>query len=142
MVRGHLQTTLTRFCPLSTTYLHLVDILFYCCKVKSLYTLDILNTTYQPCLVNVVKECPLPIKIRKNAQFIFPQTFATLFQHYTATKLIVYNNIFAKGGPLANEIRFTFLSQQLGLPLKYEERIFACFGVFLHPFDALFSALD
>ena len=43
VVRGHLQTTLTRFCPFLTTFLHLADILFNCCKMKSLYTVDILT---------------------------------------------------------------------------------------------------
>ena len=50
---------LTRFLPFLTTYLTPVDILLYCYKVKSLYTIDISSTTYLPHLVNVVKECPL-----------------------------------------------------------------------------------
>ena len=35
-----------------------VDILFYCYKVKSLYTFEISSTTYLPRLVNVVCERP------------------------------------------------------------------------------------
>ena len=54
-IRGHSQTTLTKFCTLLTTYL-----LLYTYKGIPLFIVDISITTYLiPCHVNVVKEGPL-----------------------------------------------------------------------------------
>ena len=61
LISGRSQTTLTRFCPLLTTYpplLTFVEELFYWNEGES-HTVDISNTSPLPCLVNIVCECPL-----------------------------------------------------------------------------------
>ena len=61
VVRGHSQTTLTRYWPLLTIYLPPVDIFWrnsFTEIRENLHTVDISCTTYLPRLVNVVCECP------------------------------------------------------------------------------------
>ena len=54
-LRGHSQTTLTRFCPLLTIYLSTVEI---CDRIILLLSSNISSTTCLPCLVKVVCESP------------------------------------------------------------------------------------
>ena len=57
------QTYMTKFCPLLTTYLPLVDICEWIPGKENLSTAEISRTTYLPCLVNVVCGHPLSQKL-------------------------------------------------------------------------------
>ena len=89
MVRERLQTMLTRFCPLSTTYPSTHPLVDICEGIpllllirENIHTIDITNTTYLPCLINVVCERPPIVKKDIKCQTIrasFTRCFYLLF---------------------------------------------------------------